>query len=336
MGQLPHHLGRAVKLAVVFPGQGSQAVGMSKDFFDAYPVSRDTFDAADKALGFSLTSLVFEGPDAELTKTAITQPAILTASVAVWRVLEGFKPEPAFFAGHSLGEYTALVAAGALPFEDAVKLVHLRGTYMQEAVPIGRGAMAAVMGMERERIEEIVIQVDSAGTDAEGNSLLVQIANFNSPEQTVISGTAYGVSAASEKLKEAGAKRVVELNVSAPFHSALMEPAADKLWPHLLATRFERTRVPVIANKSAIPYPDEPDAYAAILRDQITSPVHWVSIIDYMVKAGVDALVEVGPGKVLRMLAAKIERSLSVHNVDTVESLKALLPAMTGEASTQA
>jgi [acyl-carrier-protein] S-malonyltransferase len=325
-----------VKLAVLFPGQGSQAVGMARDFYDAYPVAREAFDAADKALGFSLTSIIFEDPDAELTKTAITQPAILTASVAIWRVLEGFEPNPAFFAGHSLGEYTALVAAGALAFEDAVNLVHLRGTYMQETVPIGEGAMAAVMGIDHSRLEEIVVEVDAAGTDADGNSFLVQIANFNSPEQTVISGTKHGVAAASEKLKAAGAKRVVELNVSAPFHCALMNPAADKLWPHLIATHFRKTEVPVIANKNALPYPDEPETYAAILRDQITSPVRWVGGIRYMLRGGVDRMVEVGPGKVLRMLATKIERSLAAYNVDTVETLKAFLPVLTGEASRQA
>ena len=300
---------------------------MGREFFDEFAAAREVFAAADRVLGFALSRIIFEGPESELTLTANAQPAILTVSYAIWQVLAPFVPpqEVAAFAGHSLGEFTALVAAEALDFADAVRLVHHRGRFMQEAVPVGAGKMAAVVGLAREKIERVIASITS-------ESEPVQLANINSPQQIVISGSAAAVDAAKEPLVSAGAKRVIELKVSAPFHSVLMQPAAEKLRPLLESTSFKRPAAPVYANATAAPYPEDASACAALLTQQITSPVRWVETVEAMVRnREVQLALEVGPGRVLRGLISKIDRTLPTANVGTVEDFKKLLPRLVGE-----
>ncbi len=310
-------------LAVVFPGQGSQAVGMAMDFVQAHAEARAAVEEADAAFGGGLRQLLESGPESELARTEITQPAILTASIAIWRVVETrlAKP-PAFFAGHSLGEYSALVAAGALPLGDAVRLVRKRGALMQEAVPEGEGAMAAVLGLEAADVARICAEVGG----------LVSPANFNSPVQTVIAGRRGAVSEACERMTAAGAKRVVALDVSAPFHCALMTPAMEKLAPELEAARFADLKTPVIANVDAQPYTTAAQARQR-LRDQVCAPVRWVDCVQKLVASGVKLELEVGPGKVLSGLAAKIDRALGRANVEKLGDLDGAL-ARAAEAAT--
>jgi [acyl-carrier-protein] S-malonyltransferase len=317
-------VGRAVKLAVVFPGQGSQAVGMGRDWYEQYPAARQVFDEADSTLGFSLSKLCFDGPEEELRLTTNTQPAILATSIAIWNSIRNEDSAPAFFAGHSLGEYTALVAAGVLKFSDAVRLVRERGRLMQEAVPVGVGAMAAVIGLDAATVENICHQVTS-----ELGNKPVELANFNSLEQVVVSGAAEAVHAAMRLFTEAGAKRVIELPVSAPFHSSLMVPAAEGLQPLLAATHFEPAwEVPVVANLTAEPYPGDASQYPLILAAQIYNSVRWVQTVEYFREPGDEApvthLLEVGPGKVLRMLTPKIEPDLKANYIEKVEQLEEL------------
>jgi [acyl-carrier-protein] S-malonyltransferase len=309
-----------MNLAVVFPGQGSQRVGMGQDWL-IHESAGSVFAAADQALGFPLGHLCFAGPEEELKLTANTQPAILTASIAAYRVLEqelnarGVALTPAYFAGHSLGEYTALVAAGALGLVDAVATVHERGRLMQEAVPPGEGAMAAVFGLDVETLDAISRQVA-----LELNSVL-EIANFNSPEQIVVSGSAVAVALASERYTAAGAKRVVELAVSAPFHCTLMVPAADGLKPRLTALEFAVPRIPVVANLTVQPYPADTMEYAKILHAQIFNPVRWTETVQFFAMNHVTHLLEVGPGKVLRGLAMKTARELKTMNLESEADL---------------
>jgi len=299
-----------MKLAVVFPGQGSQRVGMGHDWLERASAA-ETFAAADRALGFSLSRLCFEGPEEELKLTANQQPAILTVSWAIYQNIRDQLPAPAYFAGHSLGEYTALVAAGALDFADAVATVHERGRLMQQAVPPGEGAMAAVMRLEAAAIEEI-----NADVRADLRQEVV-VANLNSPEQIVVSGHAAAVQAAMERYQAAGAKRVVELPVSAPFHSPLMVPAADGLKPRLNGIAFRQTTVPVIANLTVEPYPAEAEQHPLLLHAQIFNPVRWTETVEYFRDHGVTHVLEVGPGKVLRLLTMKTARQLKAYNIDT-------------------
>jgi len=316
-----------MSLAVVFPGQGSQRVGMGQDWL-IHESAGSVFAAADLVLqhdlGFALSTLCFAGPEEELRLTANCQPAILTASLAAYRVLEeelkerGAALTPAYFAGHSLGEYTALVAAGALSLEDAAVTVHERGRLMQEAVPPGEGAMAAVFGLDVETLDAISRQVA-----AELNSVL-EIANFNSPEQIVVSGSAQAVALASERYTAAGAKRVVELPVSAPFHCALMVPAADGLKPRLTTLEFAVPHVPVVANLTVQPYPADTVEYAKILHAQIFNPVRWTETVQYFAMHKVTHLLEVGPGKVLRGLAMKTARELKTMNLESEADLGAV------------
>ena len=302
-------------LAVVFPGQGSQAIGMAMDFARAHAEARAAIDEADSAFGGGLRALLENGPAAELARTEITQPAILAASIAIWRVVEQRLPRaPVLFAGHSLGEYAAVVAAGGLPLFDAVRLVRRRGALMQEAVPEGEGAMAAVLGLEPEQVARICAEVDG----------VVAPANFNSPVQTVIAGRRAAVSAASERLTAAGAKRVIALDVSAPFHCALMAPAMEKLTPELEAARFGDLRVPVVSNVDAQPYTSAAIARAR-LREQVCAPVRWVDCVRRLVASGATLELEVGPGKVLSGLAAKIDRTLGRANVEKLEDLDGAL-----------
>ncbi len=302
-------------LAVVFPGQGSQTVGMALDFARAFGEARAALDEADAAFGGGLVDRIEKGPESELARTEITQPAILSASVAIWRVIEKRLPRPpTLFAGHSLGEYSALVAAGGLPLADAVKLVRRRGALMQEAVPQGEGAMAAVMGLDAEAIARVCAGIDG----------VVAPANFNSPVQTVIAGRRAAVAAAGEALLAAGAKRVIPLDVSAPFHCELMASAMEKLTPELAAAGFRNLRIPVVANVDAKPYTEAAQARAK-LREQVCAPVRWVECVQALVASGVRLQLEVGPGKVLSGLAAKIDRNLGRANVEKLEELEPAL-----------
>ena len=289
-------------LALLFPGQGSQSVGMGKDAFDASADARAIFEAADDALGFSLSKLCFEGPEDELVRTEHQQPAILTTSIALLRALEAeIELAPAYVGGHSLGEYSALVASGAVPFEEAVRTVARRGAFMQEAVAQGEGAMAAVMGASAEVVREAC---EAAASEL---GRVVTPANYNSGAQTVIAGHADAVALACEKAKEAGAKRAVDLPVSAPFHCALMAPAADQLSPLLDALSCQAPRVPVVTNVEATPNQD-PGRIAGLLRDQVTAPVRFTEMIEALTGLGVTRFLEVGPGRVLSGLVARIDR----------------------------
>jgi [acyl-carrier-protein] S-malonyltransferase len=304
-------------LGLLFPGQGSQEVGMGRDVCESSPAARAVFEASDRALGFALSKLCFEGPESELRRTEIQQPAILTTSVALLRALEERGAlAPAFVAGHSLGEYTALVASGALSLESAVALVHARGRFMQEAVPEGRGAMAAILGVEAEAVAE------SCAAAARETGLVVEPANWNSPLQTVIAGDAVAVERACAEARSRGAKKAVTLAVSAPFHCRLMAPAAEKLAAELAGVHFAPPRVPVVSNVEA-----EPNADAAripeLLRRQVTAPVRFTESVRRLAALGVQRVLEIGPGRVLTGLVARIERGLSRANLQSASELEA-------------
>jgi [acyl-carrier-protein] S-malonyltransferase len=309
------------KVAFVFPGQASQYPGMGKELAEKYPVARAVFDEADKALGFSVSKLCFEGTEDDLKLTANTQPAILTVSVAASRVLAEKGITPDFVAGHSLGEYSALIAAGSLKFADAVKLVRKRGTYMQEAVPAGQGAMAAIMGLS-----PAVVQ-DACKRAAEGE--ICAPANLNSPEQTVISGHAGAVKRAVEIASQLGAKRSMVLAVSAPFHSALMMPAQEKLERDLNATTFADLQVPLVTNVDADSIRQGEEARSALIR-QVTMAVRWEESMRMLLDEGVNTFVELGPGRVLTGLMRQIERSVATLNVEDEKSLQATVEKIAG------
>jgi [acyl-carrier-protein] S-malonyltransferase len=306
-----------MSLAVVFPGQGSQRVGMGRDWLE-FPAAEEIFVEADEALSFDLSDLCFNGPEGELTRTANLQPALLTVSYAIYKCIEATLPDVQCFAGHSLGEYTALCAAGALSFSEAVRIVHERGKLMQQAVPAGEGAMAAVIGLAAGEIGKINTDVSNATGQP------VEIANYNSPEQIVISGAAAAVALASERYTAAGAKRVVPLNVSAPFHSSLMVGAADGLRPLLDGAEWEPTSDPVISNLTVQSYPADTAQYPLLLHGQIFNSVRWTDTVQLMASRGVTHFLEVGPGKVLRMLAIKTVRDMQTFNVEEPEQLAAL------------
>ena len=300
------------KVAFVFPGQASQYPGMGKELAEKYPAARAVFDEADKALGFSVSKMCFEGTEDELKLTANTQPCILTVSVAVQRVLAEKGLTPDFVAGHSLGEYSALVAAGALKFGDAVQIVRKRGKYMQEAVPAGEGAMAAILGLSP------AVVADACKRAAEGE--VCAPANLNSPDQTVISGHASAIKRAVELASQMGAKRAVILPVSAPFHSALMQPAQDHLAADLKKTEFSNLKMPLVTNVDADTISTGDEAREALIR-QVSMPVRWEESVRMLIDEGVNTFVEVGPGKVLTGLLRQIERSVTTLNVEDEKSL---------------
>jgi [acyl-carrier-protein] S-malonyltransferase len=308
-----------MKIAFVFPGQGSQQVGMGSALFEAEPAAREVFEEADAALGLSLSSLCFEGPEEELKLTANTQPAILTASIAACRALEQRGVKANFVAGHSLGEYSALVAAGSLKFPGVVSAVRQRGLFMQEAVPAGEGAMAALIGLQIDTIRQICIEASELG--------VCSPANMNSPNQTVIAGHRSAVGRAVELAKQKGVKRAVMLQVSAPFHCELMAPAARRLAPVLESLVFSDLAVPLVTNVDARVITSGEDARQALLR-QVASAVRWSESIKVLLDEGVTTFIEVGPGKVLSGLIRQIDRQCQVLNVEDPRSLDATVAAL--------
>lgn len=309
--------------ALIFPGQGSQHVGMGKELVQWSQAARDTFLEADDALGFGLSRLCFEGPEEDLRLTEKTQPSILTASVAAWRAL-GSEVDlaPECVAGHSLGEYSALVAAGSIDFADAVKTVRERGIAMQAAVPAGEGAMAALLGMDREQILEICEEVSSG-------SLLVAAANYNAPGQVVIAGHRTGILSAIDLYRERGGKRAVELPVSAPFHCALMEPAARRMEEVLRDIRIDSPNTVLINNAEAVAVEKGTDVAPSLIR-QVTSPVLWEDSVRVMVKRGITAFVELGPGKILTGLIKRIERESTAVSFGAPGDLNSVTECLEG------
>lgn len=304
------------KIAFVFPGQGSQAVAMGKDIVDSNEAARSIVERADQALGFELSALVNNGPADQLNLTTNTQPALLTTSIAI---LEAFKVkgiQPDYVAGHSLGEYSALVAAGVLTLEDAVRTVRKRGEFMEEAVPAGLGAMAAVLGAERDELAQLCDRITSEGTS-------VELANVNCPGQIVVSGTAEGVAQVKERAAEAGASRVIPLKVSGPFHSSLMKPASEKLSSVLELLKMNDAAVPVIANKTARPVTSAAEV-KQLLVEQVFSPVLWEDSIEYLISQGVDTFYEIGSGAVLNGLIKKINKEVNVFSINNVAALDAI------------
>ena len=310
------------KIAFVFPGQGSQSVGMLGELADKYPLVTETFEEASEALGFDLWKLVSEGPESELNQTQNTQPALLAAGVSVWRVWEQQgAASPVMMAGHSLGEYSALVSAGALAFGDGIRLVAERGRLMQEAVPGGTGAMAAILGLE----DQAVIDVCAASAADQ----VVEAVNFNSPGQVVIAGHKDAVARAVEAAKAAGAKRAVELPVSVPSHCALMRPAAERLAEQLKETAVSAPVIPVLHNVS-VSVESDPDMIRQRLVEQLYSPVRWVETIQAMKREGVVHIVEAGPGKVLTGLMRRIDRELDASALFDPQGIEQLLETLNG------
>jgi [acyl-carrier-protein] S-malonyltransferase len=306
-------------IAVVFPGQGAQKVGMGKALADAFPICRETFEEADAALGHPLSRIIFEGPEDQLTLTENTQPAILTVSIAAYRLLESRGLTPSFVAGHSFGEFSANVAAGTITFGDAVSIVQRRGRYMQEAVPVGAGAMAAILGLDEEQVAEACREM------AQGE--VVSPATLNGGGQVVIAGSAAAVARAGEHAKARGAKRVIPLTVSAPFHCALMKPAEDRLAPELRVLKTQDPRIPVIADVDGEPKRNARSAIDALIA-QVSSPVRWEAVVRRLASEGVTTYVEVGPGTVLSGLIRKIHREARVANFGSPDDLAAVEDVM--------
>jgi [acyl-carrier-protein] S-malonyltransferase len=303
-----------VKSAFIFPGQGSQYVGMGKDLYDNFKIAREIFEEANDSLKLDIKKICFEDPNGEIGLTINTQPAILTTSVAALSILnQETDIKPSFVAGHSLGEFTSLVAADSLSFSDAVKLVRLRGKFMQEAVPVGMGTMAAILGMQEEDVEKICADVIEEGNE-------VKPANYNSPEQIVISGETEGVQKAIKLATEKGAKRAIVLDVSAPFHCALMKPAMDRLAVELGKVPFKDIQIPLITNVEA-DINTSKERVRELLTRQVCSPVRWVQSMRRMIKEDVGLFIEVGPGKVLSGLLRKIDNKVERKNIEDIKSL---------------
>jgi [acyl-carrier-protein] S-malonyltransferase len=311
------------KIAFVFPGQGSQTVGMGHQLAEQYPEVMDYFKKADEKLCAELSKLIFEGPQEELTKTVNTQPALLTTSMAILERFQKSAITPDYVAGHSLGEYTALVASGALTFEDGVYAVRKRGEFMEGAVPNGEGSMAAILGLDREPLAEVTDEVSNSGFP-------VSLANLNCPGQIVISGSRKGVELAGSKAKEAGAKRAIPLEVSGPFHSSLMKPAATQLREVLDGLDMKDARIPVIANVSANPMTTATEIKENLI-EQLYSPVLWEDSVVKMIDLGVDTFIEIGPGKVLSGLIKKINRSVKTYSISDEESCQSVIEALKEE-----
>ena len=307
------------KLAFVFPGQGAQKVGMGKDFYDNYDVAKKMFKEADEALGYSIMKMCFEGPEEDLKLTANTQPAILTISCIANEILKENGIQPEITGGHSLGEYSALVAAGVLNFQDAVALVHKRGSYMQEAVPVGEGGMAAIIGVDRDKIVEVCQQVSAESP--------VQAVNFNCPGQIVIAGATKGVELAVEELKAAGAKRVVQLNVSGALHSPLLLPAGRELETALEGTALKPLQIPYVTNVTAETVTDIRKTKELLVR-QISSPVLWMQSVETMIAGGTDTFVEIGPGRTLAGFLRKIAPDRRVINVAQWDDVEKAVEAL--------
>ncbi|MFS3913311.1 ACP S-malonyltransferase [Bacillus australimaris] len=312
------------KIAFLFPGQGSQKIGMGKDLFDQEAVSKAVFEEADKTLGFDLSSMIFEGDAEELTLTYNAQPALLTTSIAILKRFEESGIKADYAAGHSLGEYTALVAAGALSFKDAVYAVRKRGELMNEAVPAGEGAMAAILGLDKAALLEVTKEVTESGH-------LVELANLNCPGQIVISGTAKGVELASEKAKEKGAKRAIALEVSGPFHSALMKPAAEKFTDVLSKLDITDAKTPVISNVTADIVTSRDDIETKLI-EQLYSPVRFEESVERLIDLGVTTFIEIGPGKVLSGLVKKVNRRLTTISVSDQETIEAAIQTLKGDS----
>jgi [acyl-carrier-protein] S-malonyltransferase len=306
-------------IALIFPGQGSQKVGMGKALADAFPICRETFAEADAALGEPLSRIIFEGPDDRLTMTENTQPAILATSIAAYRLLASKGVSPSFVAGHSLGEYSANVAAGTFRFGDALQIVRRRGRYMQEAVPVGQGAMAAILGLDAARV------LQACEEAAQGD--VVSPANLNGAGQVVIAGATEAVKRASERAKALGARRAIPLPVSAPFHCAMMKPAEERLAPELRALVTANPRVPIVANADAEPKRTATEAIEALIR-QVSSPVRWEAVVARLASEGVTTYVEVGPGTVLSGLVRKLHKDATVVSVATPDDLAAVEPLL--------
>ena len=307
-------------IAFIFPGQGSQNPGMGKDLADNFPAAKQIFEEADGALGFALSDLCFNGPAEELQLTENTQPAILATSIAALRAMQAQDfPTPDFVAGHSLGEYSALVAARALALSEAVKIVRARGGYMQEAVPVGTGAMAAILGADLQTVK------DACDEAAQGE--VCSPANINSPAQIVIAGNAAAIDRAIPILKERGAKRAIKLNVSAPFHCALMKPAQDRLAADLEQANFHDLTAPVVTNVDAKAVVTGKEARESLVR-QVSQPVRWLESVEFLINQGVQTFVEIGPGKVLSGLVRQINREVRCVNVEDAASLRSAREAL--------
>ena len=312
-------------IAFVFPGQGAQKVGMGRSLAEQFPVCREAFAEADAALGESLSGLCFDGPEDRLMLTENTQPAILAMSVAVWRLVRSRGVAASFVAGHSLGEYSAHVAAGTLSYADALRTVRRRGQYMQAAVPVGEGGMAAILGLDRDGVSRACSEIEAE------TGRIVSPANLNAPGQVVIAGHADAVVKAGERAKALGAKRAIPLAVSAPFHCALMKPAENRLAPELRALPVSDPSIPVVANVDAELKRDAGSAIEALIR-QVSSPVRWEDVVKRLAAEGVTTCVELGPGSVLAGLIKKIDRSLKVMSVEDPDSLAAALAAIDEDA----